>query len=505
LITSSYHRLIKLFRFALLALGILFVVVYVVVALWRMGYPFELEWIEGSGVDHVQRILDGRHLYVKPSIEFTPFLYTPLYFYLSAAVAKLIGIGFVPLRLVSFAASVGSFAIIYSLVKRETGNWYSALLAVGVFAATFRISGAWFDIARPDMLFVFFALAAIYTIRFVDSWWGYILAGVFISLSFLTKQTALIIALPMALYCVIANWRRAIFFVGTAAIIIAGSTWLLDRISGGWYRFYVFEVPSEHYILKARYIFFWIDDLLHPLPIVCAVAVLYLILRIFSPARREGFFYLLMASGMIGAAWSGRLHSGGYLNTLLPAYGFIPILFGVAFHHVSRYLQERPADGRAQASELGLFLVYFVCTAQMAGLLYNPVRQIPTKADISAGWQLVKMMEGIEGEVYLPAHGFLPTYAGKKPYAHVTAIHDLLRGKDTAAKELMLEGLRDAVCHKRFRAIFIDKDEFIVDISKDYRMAGRVFNDNRAFWPVTGLEIRPEFLFVPKDDSALQE
>jgi len=489
----------------LLALGILFVVVYVVVALLRIGYPFELEWIEGSGVDHVQRILDGTHLYVRPSIEFTPFLYTPLYFYVSAAVAKLIGIGFVPLRLVSFAASLGSLAIIHNMVKRETGSLYAAWLAGGTFAATFRIGGAWFDIARPDMLFVFFALLAIYTIRFYDVWWAYVLAGIFISLSFLTKQTALIIAVPIALYCVIINWRRAVLFIGTTAIIIGGSTWLLDRIHNGWYRFYVFEVPSEHYILKARYIFFWINDLLHPLPVVCVVAIMYLLLRIFGLARREGIFYLLMAMGMIGAAWSGRLHSGGYLNTLLPAYAFISILFGVAFYHVVGYFQGQPPGGQDEASALSVFLLYFVCTVQMAGLLYNPARQIPTRADREAGWQLVNMMKGIDGEVYLPAHGFLPTYAGKKPYAHVTAVHDLLRGKDMELKAMMIEELKEAIHQKRFKAIFIDKDEFIVELSKDYRLVGRVFSDYQAFWPVTGLEIRPEFLFVPKEDATTQE
>ena len=50
----------KFLRHALFAFGVGFVVVYVIVALLRMGYPFELEWIEGSCVDHVIHILDGK-------------------------------------------------------------------------------------------------------------------------------------------------------------------------------------------------------------------------------------------------------------------------------------------------------------------------------------------------------------------------------------------------------------------------------------------------------------
>ena len=503
--TSSLDWAAKFLRYALLSLGILFVVIYIAVVLLRIRYPFELEWMEGSEVDQVQRILNGLKLYVNPTLEFIPLLYTPLYFYVSAMLAKLIGIGLMPLRLVSFVASVGSFLVIYGLVRWETRNTYAAMLGVGTFAAMFHISGCWYDIARPDMLFVFFALLAIYVLRRYDSWLSWVVAGVCISLSFLTKQTALIIVIPMGLYCIYANWRRAILFIATVVILIGGSTWILNKIHDGWYDFYVFEVPREHYILKARYIFFWITDMLNPLPVLCAVTVLYLVQKLTNGVRKEGVFYFLMAAGMVGAAWSGRLHSGGYLNALLPGYAFMAILFGVAFHQVEGILQGKVSEEQAHSVAIVRVLVYLVCVAQLAGLMYNPKEQIPTKVDLKAGWELVKMMKSYEGEIYLPCHGFIPTYAGKKPQAHVAAISDLLRGKETPIKKQVLEMVKEAIREKRFQAIFLDKDEYIVDLTQSYTNTGRIFSDYQAFWTVTGAEARPEFLFLPKESEQVSK
>ena len=42
-------------------------------------------------------------------------------FYVSAAVCGAVGVGFVPMRLVSVAATLGSLALIYLLVRRRAG------------------------------------------------------------------------------------------------------------------------------------------------------------------------------------------------------------------------------------------------------------------------------------------------------------------------------------------------------------------------------------------------
>src|SRR5262245_24466592 len=93
-------------------IAVLALIVYVVVALLRMRFPFELEWMEGASIAHIDRLAHGLPLYVKPSLDFTPFIYPPLYFVVASWVAKLAGVGFVALRLVSFGASLGCFALL---------------------------------------------------------------------------------------------------------------------------------------------------------------------------------------------------------------------------------------------------------------------------------------------------------------------------------------------------------------------------------------------------------
>src|SRR5829696_1711339 len=91
----------RFLRYAVIAASAWYLGAYFVVAMLRLHYPFDLEWMEGGSVDHVARILRFQPLYIPPQISFIPFEYPPLYFYVSAFVAMIVGEGYVPLRLVS--------------------------------------------------------------------------------------------------------------------------------------------------------------------------------------------------------------------------------------------------------------------------------------------------------------------------------------------------------------------------------------------------------------------
>ncbi|HEV2309133.1 MAG TPA: hypothetical protein VGU73_01305, partial [Acidimicrobiia bacterium] len=145
---SATTRTDRLLRGAVLVAAVGFVACYLAVALARFNYPYPLEWLEGGVLQHVQRVLHGQSLYGAPSIRFTPFLYTPLYYYLSAGAAWLFGLHLSTLRMVSIGASLVAFGAVGALVWLETRNRWAAACAVGVFAATFRLGGAWLDLAR---------------------------------------------------------------------------------------------------------------------------------------------------------------------------------------------------------------------------------------------------------------------------------------------------------------------------------------------------------------------
>jgi 4-amino-4-deoxy-L-arabinose transferase-like glycosyltransferase len=166
------------------------ILTFVAVAILRLDHPFELEWVEGFFVEIVARIRDGKAIYVEPSLDFISCIYTPLYFYVSAAVSIALGSGFAPLRAVSLLATLGSCGVLYGMAWRETRSHWPGWLAAGTFAAAFAASGAWYDLARVDSLFLFLLLLGMATLRAARSGWGIAASALFVTLSFLTKQTA---------------------------------------------------------------------------------------------------------------------------------------------------------------------------------------------------------------------------------------------------------------------------------------------------------------------------
>ena len=486
--------LVKTLKFILIAIAILYIIVYLYVVFNRITYPFELEWMEGGSVDHIKRILDGEKLYVKPTLEFVPYIYPPLYFYTSAVLSKIMGVGFLPLRVVSFISSLGCFLMIYLIVKNETKDKFSGILASSLFAATFSISGAWFDIARVDSLFLFFLLAAIYLVRFKESVNSEVLAGILITLSFLTKQTALVIAIALILYCMLT--KRGRFFIATTIILIGGSTLILDSMHDEWYVYYIFDLPTKHEMISDILYGFWIEDLLMTLPVAAIMAAVYLLKTKTKPIKEDFKFYLLIAASMIGGSWFSRIHAGGYNNVLIPAYAIISILFGLSIIMLPEYLRKRT---KHKKHALKIF-VYIACMIQFGLLFYNPGEQIPTQNDLDAGWKLIEKIGEIEGEVFFMRHGYLSAMVGKKTYAHELAIMDVVRGDPERNISYDLgQEVAQAVLDN-FSAVISDEDYWMLqrNLDQSYRKEESIFQDEAVFWPVTGMKTRPEWIFVPR-------
>src|SRR5580693_9114099 len=185
------------------ALGIVsvgFILLFLYTALRRMHCPFALDQIEGGTVTSVWRIVRGEPLYTPPTLDFVPYLYAPLYFYLAAALSKVIGVGYASLRLISILGTLGSLAVIYALIHGETRSRIAALAGAGLYAACYHPLEGWFDMGRVDSLFVFLLLLAIYCTRRAP-----ILLAVLVWLvAFQTKQTIL----PVAVLVLCADWQR---------------------------------------------------------------------------------------------------------------------------------------------------------------------------------------------------------------------------------------------------------------------------------------------------------
>src|SRR5262245_23645131 len=108
---------------------------FVRLSLARVRYPYELEWMEGGIVPPIQVVRAGGPLYREPSLDFTPFIYAPAYYYVCALTSLVTGVGYFAPRLVSLLSILGCFALIGYWVRRETGSFVAGVAAAGLFSA----------------------------------------------------------------------------------------------------------------------------------------------------------------------------------------------------------------------------------------------------------------------------------------------------------------------------------------------------------------------------------
>ena len=317
-------------RWLALAASAVFALGFVAIALLRIRYPFELEWMEGGLVDHVGRALAGQPIFVEPSIDFIAFLYPPLYYYVAALPAAIFGTDFFALRLLSFGSCLGASFLLYRFVQRETGARDVAAVSAALFLATFDRSGGWFDLARIDSFFLLLLMSGLFLVRFAETKRQVLAAGLLLAGATLVKQSTLAIVAPLMLYSAIVDTRRAAQWIGTLAVTVAASWLMLDVIHDGWFSFYCVTLPRNHPVESTRIMEFWSEDFTGPMKIACAFAQV-------SPAPTT-------------ATSSGRRRSSTRQLTRCPIPRRLPLpLDGSCGCNSFRISNARPCGGRAAA------------------------------------------------------------------------------------------------------------------------------------------------------------
>lgn len=467
------------------------VLAFVVIASQRLRYPYQLEWMEGGSLDHVRRILAGHSLYAEPALDFIAFIYTPLYFYVGAAVSRFTGAGLSSLRAVSMLCTVASLGLIGLWVHRECKQLLPSLFAAGLFAGSWWIAGAWFDLARVDSLFLLLTLAAAFLLRFhARDTLPRILAGLLIVAAYQTKQAALMVFAPALLYELLA--RRNWVTVAVAGIAGALSLGLLQWTSSGWYWFYTVTLPATHEILPGMFVVFWRDDLLAHVPLGLALAAGWLLVGRPGDGSRGRWFYIALAAGMFGAACASRMHAGGDVNVNMPALAMLAILSGLAVGAL-RDWGGHLAGPRSAVAAGGV--LYLACVIQLGSLYRSPTQLLPTAEDRAAGRELSRLIAGYRGEVLVPYHGYLAARVGKPAFAHAMAGYDLHRS-GTEHAHAWSEALLEAFASRRFDAVIVDSHlgmfPFLDTLAESYQVARELYaGQDEAFWPISGMRTRP--------------
>jgi hypothetical protein len=490
--TPLIARIADISQVVLIIGASLYLLAYLLIALIRISYPFELEFMEGGCVVQVQRILDHYPLYIKPSLNFIPFGYTPLYFYVSSLFAHIIGNGFFPLRLVSFLSSIGCFAFIFMIVHRRTSSLYASFISSFLFAATFRIAGAWFDIARPDSLFLFLLLAGIYLFDSPRLLTRSFVAPVVVFLSFYTKQTALPVAVCLSLAALLTEKRHERFwFLACFSLLIVGSFGIMNMVTAGWYKYYVFDIPKNHLILKYTIIKFWSIDVSHLSIALCVCLISFLRVSFITDSKSDRVIRdSLILGGLFLASFLSRIQSGGYSNVLMPVYAGIAIYFGIGMSLSLKAI--------AGADNIRISLI-LVTALQFVSLLYLPAQQIPSLMHREQGEKLQKLILSFKNEVYLSDHPWYTGYLNKPVQAQDMAVRDILRWSgDEQWKQILEHEMAAAVEEERYEAIIVDFKNFSLrpsNFDAHYKLVESNLCED-AFQPLTGWDRMPRYLYV---------
>jgi len=142
-------------RVAVLAVwagALLGILSYALLGAWRLGYPLELDCIEGVMMDHVVRLAHGQPIFVAPTLGFVPLAYMPLFATLTSFLARAFPPALWEPRLISFGASLLLMALLAGVVWAETRRATLAAAAAGIYGLAFGVTGACYDVARPDSL-----------------------------------------------------------------------------------------------------------------------------------------------------------------------------------------------------------------------------------------------------------------------------------------------------------------------------------------------------------------
>jgi Dolichyl-phosphate-mannose-protein mannosyltransferase len=501
-------RSIPLARALVVVASLVPTAVYLYVALHRIGYPYELEWLEGGAVEIVRRVAEGQAIYVRPSVHYVPYPYTPLYFWVSGALAHVNGVGFLPLRLVSLLSSLGCCAVLIRIVWSETGDPVAGILASGLFTASFAVSGAWFDIGRVDSFSLLLLLLAISTARRAETISRGIGVGVLVFLAFMAKQDTLIATAPVLVLLIVTKRRAGAAALTATVALLVGSTAVLNATTHDWYGYYVFDELAHQGLNGSAWTTFFTKSLMHePWALVLgltglAVAVL---LR-----RREGatgwLFWSVAVGGLLASSLLSRLHSGGGPDVLMPAFAGMAIYGALGYDVLRREAAGLRADGSAgplgrgrQVAALAAAFLAAVVAVQIVALHYDPARYIPSSADQAAGDRFISLVRHTPGAVIVADHPDYDTLAGKASWAQGEALHDVIRAGPSVARRDLIASIESFMKSPQPATVYSDDPGSALGSSSlpyFHRSTVKVFACHNCFYPVTDIRVRPGFLFV---------
>ncbi|MEZ4399456.1 MAG: hypothetical protein R3B06_05535 [Kofleriaceae bacterium] len=495
----------------------------------RVAYPYDLEWMEGGVLHGAARISSGDGIYGPPSVDYISFLYTPLYPGLLSLLGEVFGLSYQLGRMISVLSLCGIGAVVVGNIRawspqQRGAAWAGSALAIGLFSAAYPYMEGWYDLVRGDTLFLLLATGGLAGLsRWARVGTGFAghrriaAAGMLLALSFFAKQTGVIYVLAGGPIILALNWRRAPTYVATTAVVGLGGAALLQRMTGGWFWTYAYELHQAHDWNRKRF-----DDSFGYILLHFRVATALIVLALFVvlacavvrrrvPGPAKGLLlwtYLYAVSTLNGAIGWGTQFA--HNNAYMPAFLHGAIAAGLAVPTILACVEllvhgddelDRRRRARARTfAHVAAALVAVGLGIQLYQARWNPQRLVPTARDRAAGDELIATIRDLPGQVWVPSHPWYGHLAGKSMYVHRMGIVDVTTGKPR-----VVAGLEEALRGREFDAIVfdnVDLHQTLGLITQYYRPDDLVGRNARPRL-FTGAKKVPDSIWVPAGKPTL--
>jgi hypothetical protein len=452
----------------------------------RIGHPFDLEWMEGGMLAHGWRLQRGLPIYSVPTADWTPYVYPPGYSSMLALSGS--SLGYSVGRWLSVVGTMLAAASLVGLVGRHGRSWTLGLMSAAVFVLSYRASGAFMDLVRPDMVAT--ALCGWSMVLALDGRRGTEVAGgLLLCAAFLVKHNLAAFGVPLALgLWAWRDWRTAMRFGLSAAVPALLMTAYLQWRSDGGFLTYLLSVPASHPMVWNRGLpgtqgetGGWLGVVLF----VTGVGLTIAAPRKGSSVNPAVVWGAGVSFGLVACAWAVRQPAvSGVLTpsawVMGASFFAIGSTFGAGCGAAMAGLVERKVDGRWWTAAgvfwmgavlamlmrahnggfLNVLIPWHFTVCALAGILLGRARcadgalvragatvtgslavagQLiwlfqstdleplkPNDADREAGERMLQALsENCDGPIFSPYAAWLPVQVGQPPSTHLIAIWDV--------------------------------------------------------------------------------
>lgn len=497
--------LVRLPWLVLAALSLASITALLVLAPARLASPLEFGYGDGLMLDHAVRVASGQPLYVEPTLRFITLAYMPLYTYLVAPLVALFGPHLWTGRLVSLIASLLAAALVGWMVRSESGSRVLGLASAGLYLMGQGFSRGSYDTFRPDPLMLLLVVAGLVALRISRGLPGALLSALLLTLAFFTKQHAACFGVAALLHLLWNDRRRAPVFALALFVGCAGGFFLLSRVLGPWFSFYVYDVPSHWSTLsRARIQGYLGGELFGRFALLSLPVVLSLALPE-RPWRGPSGLWWWAGLGGLATGLLATLDPYAFHHVLMPTLTALSLVGPLALQRVTQRLAPAPAQA-------GQVMLATLLACQFVSLLYPVRTMLPTRGGAAIEAAHLARLKGFEGRVIEPSHGFYAWEAGKGTALHTLPLDDIVRARgnrlmkrDPAYFERMFDSLRTGAD----RPVLITDTplEHLADASAPlwarlaphYRLVGDLGPLADQLRPHIGYRGAPTLIYLPAD------